>query len=87
MGILHLEFAKQLRKEGKRLGRAGLSQRVIKLVSRFDGSYKEAMTLAGRLKAITQAAKFDGYWDEKCCIGFQKEYEEIQNFESTIVIK
>jgi hypothetical protein len=31
------------------------------------------MVLAGRLKAIAQAAGYDGYWSEKVDDGFQKQ--------------
>lgn len=63
----------KLRAEGERLGRAGLSQRVIALVAEFDGSYKGAMVLAGRLQAIAQAAKHDDYWGEKVNHGYFEE--------------
>ena len=80
MSIPSLEWAKELRAAGGRLGRDGLSKRVIKLVDDYaelDGSYKGAMILAGRLKAIAQAAKYDEYWDEKVSIGFHAERGEI----------
>lgn len=81
MTIQHLEWAKDLRKEGARLGRAGMSQRVIEIIEEFDGSYIGAMILAGRMKAIAQAAKCDGYWDEKVNKGFIRELSDIENFE------
>jgi|GEM_PF-2339143 len=81
MTIQHLEWAKELRKEGERLGRSGMSQRVLKCVEEFDGSYKGAMILAGRLKAIAQAAKCDDYWDEKVNKGFISELSDIKRFE------
>ena len=77
MSIPSLEWAKELRECGKKLGREGLSKRVIKLVGDFDGSYKGAMILAGRLKAIAQAAKFDEYWSEKVSMGFHAERGEL----------
>ena len=80
MSIPSLEWSKTLREHGKRLGREGLSKRVIKLIDEYgelDGSYKGAMILAGRLKAISQAAKYDEYWSEKVDIGFHREMCEI----------
>lgn len=77
----HLQWAKELRKEGERLGRAGLSERVIELVKDFDGSYKGAMHLAGQLKAISQAAKFDDYWTEKVERGFHREHEQLPYYQ------
>ena len=64
---------RKLREHGARLGRAGLSKRVVDLVAEFDGSYKGAMILAGRLRAIAQAAGFDSYWSEKVNRGYHDE--------------
>lgn len=79
MAIRSLEIAKSLRLEGKRLGRAGLAERVFTLVDEFNNnrSYKNAIVLAGKLKAIAQACKYDGYWDEKCSAGFDFEARDI----------
>ena len=81
MTIQHLEEAKELRKQGDRLGRAGMSQYVIKAVDEFDGSYKGAMKLAGKLKAITLAARGDSYWDEMWRRGYTRALSEIERFE------
>ena len=81
MGIRHLEEAKELRKHGDRLGRAGMSQYVIKAVEDFDGSYKGAMKLAGKLKALTLAAKSDGYWDDMWRRGYTDALLGISKFE------
>ncbi len=80
MSIRHLETAKKLRVQGKRLGRAGLSERVFTLVDEFNKhrSYKNAIVLAGKLKAIAMACKFDSYWDEKCSIGFEFEADALE---------
>ena len=81
MAIIHLEEAKQMRAQGRRLGRAGMSLRVKKIIDEFDGSYKGAMKLAGRMKAITQAAKCDLYWDEQVKKGFNDELRDIKRFD------
>lgn len=73
MSVSRLEWAKQLRAKGQLLGREGMSQRVIAAVGEFDGSYKGAMRLAGRLKAIAQMAGADDYWSEQVDHGFQAE--------------
>lgn len=73
MSIPALKYAKQLREAGERLGREGLSKRALELADQFDGSYKGAMILVGRMKALATAAKFDGYWGEKVDDGFFKE--------------
>lgn len=80
MSIRHLKISKKLREEGKRLGRAGLSERVFTLVDEFNNnrSYKNAIVLAGKLKAIAMACKFDSYWDEKCSIGFEFEQDSLE---------
>ena len=75
MSTMDLAWAKELRKHGDRIGREGMSEAVIKAVAEFDGSYKGAMILAGRCKAIAQAAKCDSYWTEKVSIGFHREVD------------
>lgn len=82
MTILHLEEAKELRKQGDRLGRAGMSQRVLNLVNEFnkDQTYKGAMQLAGELKAIAIAAKCDDYWNEQVTKGYRRELFNITRF-------
>ena len=85
MSIPHLVEAKELRQHGSRIGRAGMSQRVLILVNDFvknDGSYKGAMELAGRLRAITIAAKCDQYWSEKVNRGYEKERFDITKFDA-----
>lgn len=80
MSIYHLKIAKKLKAQGNRLGRQGLSERVFTLVDEFneDRSYKNAIILAGKLKAISQAAKSDSYWDEKCSAGFEHEHHDLE---------
>lgn len=75
MSNFYLKMANDLKKAGANLGREGLSLAVIKAVDEFDGSYKGAMRLAGRLKAIAQAAKADDYWSEKVEDGYLFESE------------
>lgn len=75
-----IEVQNQLRKQGERLGRDGLSQRVNDLVLEFakkypEGHYREAIILAGRLRAISIAAKSDSYWGEKTDHGYYTEAE------------
>lgn len=80
MSIYPLEQAKRLRAEGKRLGRQGLAERVFTLVDEFNKnrSYKNAIVLAGKLRAIAQACKYDSYWNEKCSTGFDFEFHDLQ---------
>jgi hypothetical protein len=82
MSIHSLRDWKALKEQGKRLGRQGLSERVFTLVDEFNKeenrSYKNAMVLAGRLKAIAHAATFDSYWDEKASIGYENEKYDLK---------
>lgn len=64
---------KEMQDWGKSVGREGMSQAAIKAVDEFDGSYKGAMILAGKMKAIAQAAKCDDYWSEKVGMGYQRQ--------------
>lgn len=72
---------KSLRSSGERLGRDGLSERVIELVCEFhlDPTYKGAIALAGRLHAISLACGYDDYWSEKAAIGFHREMRDLEN--------
>jgi len=72
---------KKLRAHGQRLGRAGLSKRAIALIEDFDGSYIGAMILAGRMKAIAQAAGYDDYWSEKVNHGFIEEQYALERLD------
>ncbi len=84
MSIAALEYAMALKRVGEKLRREGLSSRVVDLVAGFDGSYKGAMILAGRLKAIGQAAKYDGYWTEKVDEGFHREMADLKKITRNI---
>lgn len=80
MAIQSLERAKTLRGFGVKLGREGMSERVLAAVADFEKagkSYKGAMFLAGRLKAIAAMAKSDDYWDEQVGDGFVAELRNI----------
>ena len=86
MAIQSIEDSKRLREEGRRLGRAGMSQRAHALIAEYmakypGGHYIEAITLAGRLHAISLASRCDGYWHEKSSIGFRNEIWDIRKFE------
>jgi len=76
----HLEISRKLRADGARLGPDVLSQRINALVLEFakkfpTGHYLEGIKLAGRLRAISLAARVDTYWGEKTDSGF---YDEAQ---------
>ena len=77
MSILAMKDSLSLRKAGSVLGRASLSEEVIRCIGEFTGGYAEAMILAGKLKAIAQAAQFDDYWAEKFDIGYQRELNRL----------
>lgn len=54
--------------DGERLGREGMARRAIEAVAewqRAGATYKGAMILAGRLKAVAMMAARDEYWKEQ----------------------
>lgn len=55
----------ELRKLANSIGREGLSLAAIEMVEQFDGSYKGAIELCGKLSVIARACSFDSYWQEK----------------------
>jgi len=86
VSIADCERSKALRKQGERLGRDGLSQRINKLVLDFaknnpDGHYREGIMLAGRLHAIFLATAPGDYWREVAERGFYSEIRELPGFE------
>ncbi len=52
--------------------RGGLAKKAIELIEDFDGSYKGAMELAGKLSVIADMATFDSYWEEQVIRGSAK---------------
>lgn len=85
MPIMSIENSKKLRKQGERLGRDGLSERVNQLVLEFvkkypDGHYREGIMLAGRLHAIFLATGPNDYWREVAERGFYAEMNDLHNF-------
>ena len=64
---------KVMQKWGRQVGREGMSRAAIQAVEEFDGSYKGAIKLAGRMKAIAEAAKCDDYWSEKMQMGYSSQ--------------
>lgn len=86
MSIQSIEISKRLRKQGERLGRDGLSQRVHALVSEYmkkypNGHYAEAIQLAGRLHAIYLATDPNDYWREVADRGFRPERYDLEKFQ------
>lgn len=78
MSIQSLRDSKDLRRSFEKFGRAGISQRIIDLVTEFykgPQSYFGAIQLAGRLRALAQCAGADSYWNEKQGVGFRMELE------------
>ena len=63
---------KDARETGFALGREGIAEKAIKAVSDFDGSYKGAMELCGKLVVLADCATFDEYWKEQVDRGTYK---------------
>ena len=55
------------------LGREGLAKLVLEVAKQIcdSSNYIEVICGAGRIAAIVQACKYDGYWDEKAELGKQ----------------
>ncbi len=73
------------KKAGANMNREEMSLMVDKCVEEYiaDKSYKKAMELAGRLKAMTQAAKSDGYWTEQVNRGYTKQKWELESLSNS----
>lgn len=73
---MNLADNRKLKAMGAALDREGMSERVIEAVQEFqvEGStYRGAIFLAGRLKAIAAMTAADEYWREKMNDGFRHE--------------
>lgn len=68
----------KLREAGSILYRDGLAEMAMHEVSQFDGSYKGAMELCGKLSVIAKMATFDGYWEEQVNRGILKQEFEAE---------
>ncbi len=68
----------ELRRYGAHLGREGLSIEAQKAISGYDGSYKGAMELCGKLSVLAKAATFDEYWEEQVYRGVRRQEFEIE---------
>lgn len=67
------------RKVGEILGRNGISERIMTLAGEIaNGTYKDAITKAGQIKQLVDAATYDEYWYGKAREG---EYRELALFE------
>ena len=65
---------KDKRKAGEILAREGIAQRIIQIAFEISqGSYKDAMSGAGRIAELVDCASYDDYWTEKANIGRQLE--------------
>jgi len=64
---------KKLRELGSKLGRDGVSEEVQKCISEYDGSYKGAMELCGKLFVMAEMSTFDTYWEEQTQRGVDKQ--------------
>jgi len=63
----------KLRELGDSLSREGVSLQVIEAINGFDGSYKGAMKLCGKLTLWADVSTFDDYWQEQVQRGLWEE--------------
>jgi len=80
MAIKSIENSKTLKGYGKKLGRQGIAEMVIGICMdvHLVGDYKEAIVALGKLRALSEACKYDQYWDEKMLDGFNKMLERAE---------
>ena len=80
MAIKSIENSKTLKGYGKKLGRQGIAKMVIGICRdvNLGGDYKEAIVALGKLRALSEACKYDQYWEEKMLDGFNKMLERAE---------
>ena len=65
---------KYKREAGYILGRDGIAERIVQIAKEIsEGSYKDALSLGGRIYVLIQAASYDDYWGEKVSGGIYRE--------------
>jgi len=67
-----------LRKVGCAINRKGMSEMAINEINKFDGSYKGAMELCGKLSVIAKMATCDDYWSEQVHRGVKRQEFEAE---------
>lgn len=67
---------KKARNLGRKLKRSGIAEEVISEIEAFDGSYKGAMELCGKLIFWADASTYDEYWQEQVQKGLHKEVDK-----------
>lgn len=75
----------ELRLVGDKIGREGMAMMAQEFIGRYDGSYKGAMELCGKLSVLAKMATCDDYWYEQVERGigraeFRVEQEEINMY-------
>ena len=70
--------AQQLTKVARKIGREGVSLLAQQFIQEYDGSYKGAMQLAGKLSVIAKMSTFDDYWHEQVNRGEQTAFMRIE---------
>ena len=82
MSLQDIKDAKEMKVTGKLLGREGIAIFAQRCVAEYleDPSYKNVLQLAGALKTVCQAAKFDDYWDEQVWKGYRRGSTKIAKF-------
>lgn len=69
---------KDLRVYGNKVGREGLAIAAEDAITDYDGSYKSAMELCGKLSVLAKAATFDDYWHEQVDRGVYRQELKIE---------
>jgi len=80
MSIQSIKNSKTLKAYGKNLGRQGIAEMAIGICRdvHLGGDYKEAIVALGKLRALSEACKYDQYWEEKMLDGFNKMLERAE---------
>jgi len=55
----------ELRLVGEKIGREGMAKMAQEFMAEYDGSYKGAMELCGKLSILAKMSTCDDYWNEQ----------------------
>tara|TARA_R110002033_G_C3897243_1_gene239800 strand:+ start:28950 stop:29207 length:258 start_codon:yes stop_codon:yes gene_type:complete len=74
----------KLRHLGGKLGREGVAKEAQECISQYDGSYKGAMELCGKLFVLAEMSTFDSYWEEQTQRGVNNQVDRCCHLMETL---
>lgn len=80
MGVLEMQWGKNLKRIGEEMGREEIAKRALAIAEQIvkTGSYKNAIAGIGRMTVLASCCRYDYYWSEKLLKGKLLEIENLE---------